>query len=858
MRSAARPEEIEAYAAIWGSPKVKDCYQTYFDRERPPKMDLEFLPIPLRYGHGMEPGISPDPVGRVVQVWLDDVGVKFRAILDKTSAAYSRIIGEIRDGLLGTSSGVPSYLAEFADDGRFVRWPIAEISLTTTPCEERIPAVVAVRSMPNKRLELDISSETVGQALRTGDLGDCDCEEQIERNEPVPQSPKPLLSKSNEDKMLTKNKRAIQQTRTKRDNSVPAQSASGPGSVPEGTPAAATPKRAGLTLAMLGLDDSATPADVFEAMCGLLGDSAAAAVMSDAMGGIDDDVDGMDSSVDDTGLDSMDEEREFPTGPFDDPETDPRPSKVSEFSNDPEDIDYTALNATAEKRNTQGGLTDQLQRILSRQKQQITPRSAPRTASHSAGADELIRLQHENKRLRRELRDAPVDEPRGGSSVNSPRGNIPAMRNFNPRDLVYDGSSAADLSFAIRVLEAKGKPVSDSLYRAATMKIAGEIEKGTETGSDLTVQYMTPFRTRNDVMSSDIRGLRRMMAIRAGEVMGDTNTNFGSNYVGVFYDTALWLKVRAMPIWRELEARGMEEKVIPVGFASDVIPLEGADFSWYRVPETIDIDVSGRPKINIPPSKAGTSSATLTVRTLGALVYYSVLVEEDSIVPMAAELNRKANLEAQEQIENVVFNGDTATGTTNINYKNGTLATTDATNFTVADGMLKAGIYGNAGLNARQSSGLSELDYQLLFALLNNNGITGSDPSKLLFVVDPYTGLASDRLPIFKTPDVANPATILNGKVMEAWGVKIARSGQILPADVTGYIDSVTPANNKYGRILLVRPDQWVIGFKRQITMEFFRDVPSQSNGMTLTLRVGLQNRDATQAASASYAVVIK
>ena len=133
------------------------------------------------------------------------------------------------------------------------------------------------------------------------------------------------------------------------------------------------------------------------------------------------------------------------------------------------------------------------------------------------------------------------------------------------------------------------------------MKIAGEIEKGTETGSDLTVQYLTPFRTRNDVMSSDIRGLRRMMAIRAGEVMGDTNTNFGSNYVGVFYDTSLWLKVRAMPIWKELENRGMEEKVIPIGYASDVIPLEGADFSWYRVPETVDIDVSGRPKINIPP-----------------------------------------------------------------------------------------------------------------------------------------------------------------------------------------------------------------------------------------------------------------
>ncbi len=594
-------------------------------------------------------------------------------------------------------------------------------------------------------------------------------------------------------------------------------------------------EKRGLNIGHLGLDANASIEDVYQALCEFLGDDAANAIMEAAMGpGAE-----ADEADEVNPAESLMDERE-------DPEDDTRPEEFT-GNEDLEDLQEGKPDGSAAKR--AANLQTILRKALATQQQATKPRSVKQPRY-----DELAELRTQNRMLKQLLTNAPAATK---PTPKTDRREQPRQPQISVRDLLYDTASAADLAHAVQLIQSVGKRPSDALLRATSFKIANEIEKGTPVGSDMTVRYLTPFRSTADVMGSEPASIRA--AYRANEVMGDANTNFGSNYIGVFYDTSLWLKVRAMPIWRELEARGMEEKVIPVGYASDVIPLEGADFSWYRVPETLDIDSTGRPKINITPGKAGTSATTLTVRTMGALVYYSVLMEEDSIVPMAAELNRKANIEVQEQIEYILFNGDTATGTGNLNFKNGTVNASDVYNYTVLDGMLKAAIIANSGAAARQSGALSDLDYQLLFGLLGkaNNYITGSDPTKLMFVVDPATSLATDRLPIVKTKDINSAATVEAGHMKEMYAVPVYRSGQISLADSTGYIDSVTAANNKFGRILLVRPDQWVVGFKRQVTLEYFRDAPGQSNGMVITLRLGLQTRDNTQAAAASYNVTV-
>ena len=137
---------LRGYINIWGSPDHRDSYQTYFDKEQPPEMGLDFLPVPLIYEHGFDGGIKKEIIGRVIRAWFDDKGIRFEAVLDKTLTAFNRFIAEVRSGKLSTSSATMEHLAEFDSDGRFVRWILSEVSLTANPAEELMPAVQLMRS----------------------------------------------------------------------------------------------------------------------------------------------------------------------------------------------------------------------------------------------------------------------------------------------------------------------------------------------------------------------------------------------------------------------------------------------------------------------------------------------------------------------------------------------------------------------------------------------------------------------------------------------------------------------------------------------------------------------------------------
>ncbi|KKM84802.1 hypothetical protein LCGC14_1295430 [marine sediment metagenome] len=137
---------IRGYVAIWGSSEHRDSYQTWFDKEQPPELGLDFLPVPLIYEHGFDGGIKKEIIGSVTRAWFDGKGVPFEATLDKTVGAFTRFISEIRSGKLSTSSATMEHLAEFDNDGRFVRWILSEVSLTANPAEELMPAVQLMRS----------------------------------------------------------------------------------------------------------------------------------------------------------------------------------------------------------------------------------------------------------------------------------------------------------------------------------------------------------------------------------------------------------------------------------------------------------------------------------------------------------------------------------------------------------------------------------------------------------------------------------------------------------------------------------------------------------------------------------------
>lgn len=160
---------ISGYMALWGTPDEVDCYGTWFDRSAMPDIGTNFLPIWLMYQHGYDPEIGPDIIGRVTEAGSDNIGVWFKAELDRNSPHYSRVINELKANQLATSTGADPF-AEFDPDGRFKTWRVYELSLTPTPCEKRMPRV----KLENRFLKV----------LPEDSLPDCGCDKSRVLTEP--------------------------------------------------------------------------------------------------------------------------------------------------------------------------------------------------------------------------------------------------------------------------------------------------------------------------------------------------------------------------------------------------------------------------------------------------------------------------------------------------------------------------------------------------------------------------------------------------------------------------------------------------------------------------------------------------
>lgn len=139
---------IRGYVAIWTNPNDLDAYGTYFSRENPPEMALDFLPRPISYDHAQDGIVGKEIIGSVDRIWFDDIGIAFEGHLDRSNVYFNRMAEQINAKELFTSSSTAEHTAEFADDGRFITWWLHELALTEHPAEDDIPAVALVRSEP--------------------------------------------------------------------------------------------------------------------------------------------------------------------------------------------------------------------------------------------------------------------------------------------------------------------------------------------------------------------------------------------------------------------------------------------------------------------------------------------------------------------------------------------------------------------------------------------------------------------------------------------------------------------------------------------------------------------------------------
>ena len=348
-------------------------------------------------------------------------------------------------------------------------------------------------------------------------------------------------------------------------------------------------------------------------------------------------------------------------------------------------------------------------------------------------------------------------------------------------------------------------------------------------------------------------------AVKANEIDYSTYTSYGKEWVGTAYSTALWESIRA--------GTAIVAKVpsleVPPGHSTVVIPLESTDPTYYHVAEATTAQSTGMVSATVTSSRFGTANNTLSLNKMGARVIWGGELEEDSLVPFVSQLRKQLETAGAEQLEHAVIDGDTATAASSNINDIGNSSTQTATNLHVMfDGFRKNALLDNSSANARDGGALAAADYLETLKLLGTAGLNGADPSKVEFIVDPNVAWKNMELAEVKTRDVFARPTVEQGMLSSLWGFKINTSyfmhfkSAARKANADGKVDQTTTTNNTKGAILAVVWGQWLMGYRRRMTIETTRVARADATEIVALMRVGLLNRD-NEAAAISYNITV-
>ena len=473
-------------------------------------------------------------------------------------------------------------------------------------------------------------------------------------------------------------------------------------------------------------------------------------------------------------------------------------------------------------------------------------------AEKDAAAVEAARAEKENERVDNAVK-AAVEKMKGEyvKAGRLPMGEPAPHQTAFADTSKYDGLSVADQAFVVSVLgSAKAsntskRGVSGAAMKSLAIKIAED--KG-ELGNE----------ARHDLKAVGIDPLDVLNAAKANEVNYSTQAGFGDEWAGIEYSRRLWPSVRAMTF----VLQKLPEIVVPQGVESILIPLEGADPTFYKVAQTTDENATTlTPNATVPSSKMATDKRSLTVVKGGARTSFTGEMEEDSLIPWAAQLRAQLEKATAEQLEHAIIDGDTATGATaNINTIGGTPGGTEF--YLLLDGFRKSPLVTTTA-NSRSASGtFVDTDFLDTLFLMGNAGVVGYDPTKVDFIIDANVNKKVLQLSSVKTRDVFGSATLEAGRLTQIWNYPVnmsffmhfLSSTNPRKANTAGKVDLTNQANNTTGALLAVRWDQWLFGRKRNITIETVRIPRADITEITALMRVGLAQRD-TEGAAITYNV---
>ena len=411
----------------------------------------------------------------------------------------------------------------------------------------------------------------------------------------------------------------------------------------------------------------------------------------------------------------------------------------------------------------------------------------------------------------------------------------------------YDNVASTDLAFTVGVLE--------------TAKMRGQSRGGASLGA---IKALARRMDSAETLASE-SGRKAAHAyksagygnIKANEIAQSTLASYGDEWVGVYYSGALWESIRH----ETAIVSRIPSMEVPQGAESVVIPLESTDPTWYKVAQAASLSANpgGIPTNTVTASTLGTANTTLTLGKMGARVLWTGEMEEDAVLPYVAQLRMQLAVSAAEFLESAVIDGDTETGaTTNINDIADTPGGTEY--WLLTNGFRKLALVTNTA-NARDGGALTSSDFLETVKLMGVGG-SNADVTRTAFIIPHAVHWKALELADVKTRDVFNGATLEAGRLSGIYGYPIYVSHHMHKpqvsrlANTAGKIDLNTAGNNTTSAILAVRFDQWMMGWRRRMTLETTRVPAADSTEIVALMRWGMIYRD-TEASAISYNITI-
>ena len=274
------------------------------------------------------------------------------------------------------------------------------------------------------------------------------------------------------------------------------------------------------------------------------------------------------------------------------------------------------------------------------------------------------------------------------------------------------------------------------------------------------------------------------------------------------------------------------------------IPLQLGNVSWYP----------GVENTAVTETALATARQTLTAHELVAEVPWSLTLDEDAVIAMAAEVRSTLVRNAVEVIDDVLLNADT-TATNNINADGTTInaAIAGKAHWLLGfDGLLHLPLVDNTGQANNHAAAPTADMFNEARGLLGKYGVR---PSELAYVADVGTYIKSLGIDEFRTLDKLGPqATLLNGQLAQVDGIPVIVSEQMANSDADGKVTD-GGSNNAKGRLLALNRTQWRLGFRRELMIETTRDIQKRQNVMVVSMRLAFMERTGARASATHTAL---